>query len=117
MADYLGESQAVDAYLGVLLERLQRRRLERTLVVVSGDHGIPGVPSGKCNLYDHGTAVALVARNGGKGGRVVDDLSACDLAPTFMEIGGIKPPVGLYGRSLVGVLKSDRSGRSRSIRR
>ena len=48
---------------------------------------------------------------------MVDDLSACDLAPTFMEIGGIKPPVGLYGRSLVGVLKSDRSGRERSIRR
>ena len=113
VADYLGESQAVDAYLGVLLERLEAAgELERTLVVASGDHGMPGVPSGKCNLYDHGTAVALVARvPGGKGGRVVDDFVCLpDLAPTFMEIGGIKPPGGLYGRSLVGVLKSDRSG-------
>lgn len=113
VADYLGESQALDAYLGVLLERLETAgELARTLVVVSGDHGMPGVPSGKCNLYDHGTAVALVARvPGGKGGRVVEDFVCLpDLAPTFMEIGGIKPPVGLYGRSLVGVLKSDRSG-------
>jgi uncharacterized sulfatase len=86
--------------------------LERTLIVVSGDHGMPGVPSGKCNLYDHGTAVALVARvPGGKAGRIVDDYVCLpDLAPTFMEVGGAKPPAGLYGRSLVSVLKSDKSG-------
>ncbi|MGH7957256.1 MAG: sulfatase, partial [Opitutaceae bacterium] len=81
-------------------------------VVVSGDHGMPGVPSGKCNLYDHGTAVALVVRvPGGKGGRVVDDFVCLpDLAPTFMEVGGARPPPGLYGRSLVALLQSNRSG-------
>jgi uncharacterized sulfatase len=86
--------------------------MDRTLIVISGDHGMPGVPYGKCNLYDHGTAVALVARvPGGKGGRVVDDFVCLpDLAPTFMEIGGAKPPAGLYGRSLLKVLRSDRSG-------
>jgi N-sulfoglucosamine sulfohydrolase len=113
VADYLGESQAVDAYLGVLLERLETAgELERTLVVVSGDHGMPGVPSGKCNLYDHGVAVALAVRvPGGKGGRVIDDFVCLpDLAPTFMEVGGIKPPDGLYGRSLVSLLRSGRSG-------
>jgi N-sulfoglucosamine sulfohydrolase len=113
VADYLGEAQAVDAYVGVLRERLEAAgEMERTLIVISGDHGMPGVPSGKCNLYDHGTAVALVARvPGGKGGRIVDDFVCLpDLAPTFMEIGGAKPPAGLYGRSLVSVLKSDKSG-------
>jgi uncharacterized sulfatase len=103
----------VDAYLGVLLERLETAgELERTLVVVSGDHGMPGVPSGKCNLYDHGVAVALAVRvPGGKGGRVIDDFVCLpDLAPTFMEVGGIKPPDGLYGRSLVSLLRSGRSG-------
>jgi len=113
VADYLGESQAVDAYLGVLRERLEAAgELERTLIVVSGDHGMPGVPSGKCNLYDHGTAVALFIRvPGGKGGRVVDDFVRLpDLAPTFMEVGGATPPAGLYGRSLLALLRSDRSG-------
>jgi len=113
VADYLGESQAVDAYLGVLRERLEAAgELERTLIVVSGDHGMPGVPSGKCNLYDHGTAVALFVRvPGGRGGRVVDDFVCLpDLAPTFMEVGGVRPPDGLYGRSLLALLRSDRSG-------
>lgn len=113
VADYLGECQAVDACLGVLRERLEATgELDRTLVIVSGDHGMPGVPSGKCNLYDHGTAVPLVARvPGGRGGRVVDDFVRLpDLAPTFMEIGGARPPAGLYGRSLLALLRSDRSG-------
>ncbi len=113
VADYLGECQAVDAYVGVLRAQLEAAgELDRTIIVLSGDHGMPGVPSGKCNLYDHGTAVALVARvPGGKGGRVVDDFVCLpDLAPTFMEIGGAKPPAGLYGRSLLPILKSDRSG-------
>lgn len=113
VADYLGECQAVDAYIGVLRAQLEAAgELERTLIIVSGDHGMPGVPSGKCNLYDHGTAVSLVARvPGGKGGRVVDDFVCLpDLAPTFMTIGGATPPAGLYGRSLLPILKSDRSG-------
>ena len=113
VADYLGEAQAVDAYVGVLRVRLEAAgELDRTLIVISGDHGMPGVPSGKCNLYDHGTAVALVARvPGGKAGRIVDDFVCLpDLAPTFMEVGGVTPPPGLYGRSLLAVLKSERSG-------
>jgi N-sulfoglucosamine sulfohydrolase len=75
VADYLGECQAFDAYIGTLLARLKEEgELDRTLVVISGDHGMPGVPAGKCNLYDHGVHVALVARvPKGQGGRVVDD--------------------------------------------
>jgi arylsulfatase A-like enzyme len=113
VADYLGEVQAVDASLGVLLERLAAAgQLDRTLVVVSGDHGMPGVPAGKCDLYDHGTRVALVARvPGGTPGRVVDDfVSLPDLAPTFMAVGGVAPPTGIAGRSILPLLESDRSG-------
>lgn len=113
VADYLGECQANDAYIGVLLKRLEAAgELEHTIVVISGDHGMPGVPGGKCNLYDFGTAVALVARvPGGIGGRVVDDfVNLMDLAPTFMEIGGAKIPEGVSGRSLVAQLNSPKSG-------
>jgi uncharacterized sulfatase len=113
VADYLGECQAYDAYVGALLKRLEEAgELERTLVVISGDHGMPGVPGGKCNLYDFGTAVALVARwPGGRGGRVVDDfVNLMDLAPTFMEVGRVKIPEGVSGRSLVGLLNSSASG-------
>jgi uncharacterized sulfatase len=113
VADYLGECEAVDAYVGVLLKRLEEiGEASRTLVVLSGDHGMPGVPAGKCNLYDMGVSVALVIRvPGGKGGRIVDDFVRLpDLAPTFMEIGGVKVPDGLCGRSLMPLLLSQKSG-------
>ena len=113
VADYLGECQAVDAYVGVLMKRLEEAgELEKTVVVLSGDHGMPGVTRGKCNLYDHGTAVSLVIRwPGGKPGRVLDDIARVpDLMPTFLEIGGVKPPGNLYGKSLVPLLKSDKAG-------
>lgn len=114
VADYLGEAEAFDAYIGVILRRLEETgQMDHTLIVISGDHGMPGVTSGKCNLYDYGVSVPLLARvPGGKAGRIVDDLvSLPDLAPTFMEIAGVTPPSGLYGRTLLPLLKSDRSGR------
>jgi N-sulfoglucosamine sulfohydrolase len=119
MADYLGECQAVDAYLGVLLERLEASgQMEKTLIVLSGDHGMPGVPDGKCNLYDHGTAVPLVVRlPGAVPGRVVDDLVRLpDLAPTFLEVAGVPVPDGLYGRSLLPLLESPKAGQVDSAR-
>ena len=72
VADYLGEVQAFDAALGLLLKRLEAiGELDNTLVVVSGDHGPPGFPHGKCNLYDFGSSVSLAVRWGGtRGGRV-----------------------------------------------
>ncbi len=116
VADYLGEVQAYDAYIGVLLQRLEATgEMDNTLIVVSGDHGMPGVTNGKCNLYDFGTGVALVARwpRGIQGrGRVVDDLvSLPDLAPTFLEAAGVPLPAGMNARSLMTVLRSNRNGR------
>lgn len=113
LADYFGEVQAFDAGLGVLLARLEEiGELDNTLVVVSGDHGAPGFPHGKCNLYDFGTRVALAARGPGiRRGRVVEDFAnLMDLAPTFLEAGGVKPPGVMTGRSLMSVLRSEKSG-------
>lgn len=114
-ADYLGEAMAFDAALGVLLGELEKRgELENTLVVVSGDHGAPGFPRGKCNLYDFGQAVALAARWGDgriPNGRVVDDfVNLMDLAPTFLEAGDVAVPKVMTGKSLLNVFTSSESG-------
>lgn len=113
-ADYLGETMAFDAGLGVLLEILEEKgELDNTLIVVSGDHGIPGFPMGKCNLYDFGTNVALMARFPEliKPGRIVDDfVNLMDLAPTFLELGNTEIPVVMTGKSLLEVFKSPKSG-------
>jgi arylsulfatase A-like enzyme len=118
-ADYLGEAQAYDAYIGVLLKQLKDAgELDRTLIVISGDHGPPGFPHGKCNLYDFGTNVALLAAGPGvPGPRVVDDfVNMMDIAPTFLEAGGVKAPAGLNSKSLWPVLTSKQSGQVGSER-
>lgn len=113
LADYLGEVQALDAAMGVLLEELDRAgERSKTLIAISGDHGAPGFPHGKCNLYGFGTGVSLIVSGPGvRGGRVVDDMvSLPDLAPTFLEAGGVKPPAVMTGRSLWNVLRSEHQG-------
>ena len=114
VCDYLGECLAVDAGLGVLIERLEAiGELDNTLVVVSGDHGIPGFPRAKCNLYDIGSEVALAARWPGRvpSGRVVEDfVNLMDLAPTFLDAAGVDIPDSMSARSLLPVLESDQSG-------
>jgi len=102
-ADYLGEVQALDAYAGELLDALEKAgELDNTLVVMSGDHGPPGFPHGKCNLYDFGSRVALALRGPGvEKGKVSDTLvSLPDLAPTFLEMAGVKPPATMTANSL-----------------
>ena len=120
MIDYFGEVMAFDTALGVLLDRLAiEGELDNTVVVVSGDHGIPGFTNAKTNLYDYGTNVSLAIRWPGKGrpGRVVTDfVNLMDLAPTFLEIGGVGIPDVMTGRSLAGILSSDREGRVESSR-
>ena len=122
LADYLGEVQAYDAYIGLLLKRLEETgELDNTLIVISGDHGMPGVTNGKCNLYDFGTGVTLAARlpkaMGGKAGRVIDDLvSLPDLAPTFLEAAGVAIPASMNARSLLNVLRSNKSGQVEAAR-
>ena len=113
LADYLGEVLAFDAAVGVLIEELKANdEWKNTILVISGDHGAPGFPRGKCTLYDFGTAVSLIAAGPGiPAGRVVDDfVSLPDLAPTFLELAGREAPPEMSARSLVPVLRSAASG-------
>jgi N-sulfoglucosamine sulfohydrolase len=115
LADYIGEVAAFDAGLGVLLDELEQAgELDNTLIVISGDHGPPGFPHGKCNLYDFGTRVCLAITGPGVvGGRVVDDfVNLPDLAPTFLEAGDSQVPEEMTARSLWPTLKSDASGQA-----
>ncbi|MBD3266548.1 sulfatase-like hydrolase/transferase [bacterium] len=115
MCDYLGEVLALDRVLGLFLEKLESiGERQDTLLVVSGDHGIPGFPRGKCNLYNLGTEVPLFVQWPGRapGGRVVDDfVNLMDLAPTFLEAAGEPIPDCMTGRSLVRLLCSEKEGR------
>jgi len=113
-ADYLGEVQAADAMLGVMLDELEAAgELDKTLVILSGDNGIPGIPRGKTNCYDLSVRAPLLARwpAGIPSGRRVDDfVSLMDIGPTLLEVAGLPIPTEMNGRSFFGQLASSESG-------
>ncbi len=120
MSDYLGEVLALDRMFQLFLKELEALgERENTIIVVSGDHGIPGFPRGKCNLYPLGTAVPLLVQwpDGTVGKRVVDDfVNLMDLAPTFLEAAGVPVPQRMTGNSILPILQSNKNGQIDEMR-
>jgi N-sulfoglucosamine sulfohydrolase len=114
LSDYLGEVLALDIMLGAMLDELKAAgELDNTVIILSGDHGIPGVPRGKTNCYDLATRVPLLVRWPKKinAGRTVEDfVSIMDVGPTLLELSGIKVPATMDGRSFFPQLTSKKSG-------
>jgi len=114
LLDYALEIEWSDTHLGRMLDLLEERgELANTLVVVTGDNGLP-FPRAKANLYAHGLHVPLAVCWGKAipGGRTVTDfVSFVDLAPTFLEAAGVGRMPHLAGRSLMPVLCSASAGR------
>ena len=113
IADYYYEVQRIDRELAEMLSFLEQEgELEHTLVVITSDNGMP-FPRAKSMLYDLGTRVPLIMHWPGTippGRRVTDLVSLVDLAPTFLEIGGLKPPEVMDGQSLIPLMTSTESG-------
>ena len=117
-ADYLGEGMAFDAACGAILAELKELgEYENTLICITGDHGAPGFPRGKCNVYDFGARVLLAMRwpetiSGGR--RVEVPVSLIDLAPTFLAAAGLDPEKGTNGANLLPALA--RGSKDESLR-
>lgn len=113
LLDYAVEVEWADTQIGKALALLEERgELERTLVVVTSDHGMP-FPRVKGQIYEASFHLPLAMRWGDeiKPGRVVEDfINARDFAPTFLEIGGVTAPAQMTGSSLLSILRSERSG-------
>ncbi len=108
---YDGEIAYMDRYVGSVLEKLRERGvLERTLVIVAGDHGEglgDKVELGHgIFLYDETLRVPLIFHNPSLFARprvVESRVRLIDIAPTILEILGLKDDAaGMKGQSLVG---------------
>lgn len=114
LLDYALEIEWFDQHLGRMLALLEERgELDDTLVVVTGDNGLP-FPRAKANLYAHGLHVPLAVRwpKCVPGGRTLTDfVSFIDLAPTFLAAAGLPPLPHVAGRSLLPELRGTGSGR------
>jgi uncharacterized sulfatase len=113
LCDYAFAVQRFDREAGEIIKAIEDAgELDNTLVVVSGDNGLP-FPRCKANLYDTGTRVPLAIRWPAKvkAGRVVEDfVSLPDLCPTFLEAAGLKPLDCMTARSLMNVLAAEGGG-------
>lgn len=105
--DYYTEVQQFDRDLGNHLKLLEAAgKLDNTLIVVSGDNGWP-FPRGKANVYDAGSRQPFAIRWAAKlkGGKTSDAfVNLADLAPTFLEVAGLKPLPEMTGKSLLALL-------------
>ena len=103
---YLGEIAYTDKVVGRLVTWLRDRGLlDRTLVVLTGDHGESLGDHGESThayfIYDATTHVPLIVRTPwGLRGRRAAQTSGVDIMPTALDLLGLPPQDGLDGRSL-----------------
>jgi len=109
VALYDGEVRYADDQLGRLLAALaSREQADRTVVLVTSDHGEElddhgSMEGHQWTLYDEVLHVPLILRTpDGPRGRTVDALvEILDIAPTLLALAGIDPPPDFRGRSLL----------------
>jgi N-acetylglucosamine-6-sulfatase len=102
---------AVDDSLGRLLAALERHgSLADTVVVFTSDHGYfygeHGLNDERRLAYEEAIRIPLLVRFPARvrAGSVATDLVlSLDLAPTLLELAGLKVPAGMQGRSLVPI--------------
>jgi len=116
-AEYLAAIEKADQFVGEALAALRDSGMDdNTIVVFLGDHG-PCYSHGKMTLHDLGLHVPTVIRiPGGTPGLVSDSIiSELDLAPTLLDLIGLKPFSKSHGVSLRAILEGNVNARPRDF--
>lgn len=118
---YVAEVALVDRHLGKLLTALEKAKLlERTILIVSADHGEAfGEHKSRTHgttVYDEVLRIPLLFLAPGVTPRRVDDLvSLLDLGPTVLDLFGQETPGYCMGQSLVPYLRGENPKLERPI--
>lgn len=109
MAKYYDEISRFDHYIGEVERELEKQGvLDNTIIIIMSDNGRP-FPRAKTWVYDDGMKTPLVVKwpNGiKKEGSVCTSLvSSIDLAPTIMDVCGVKIPDSFQGVSIRKLLR------------
>lgn len=112
LALYYDEITRLDGYVGAVLAELKRQRIaDNTWVLFLADNGRP-FPRCKTTLYDSGIRTPFLVRwpQKVKAGTVCENLvSSVDIAPTVLELAGVKAPASLQGKSFASMLSDPRA--------
>ena len=104
--DYYFEVERFDSDVAKLIATLESKgELENTLIVITSDNGMP-FPRAKATCYDSGTNLPLIIYWKGKikPARSSELVSLIDLAPTMLDVMGIKKPTDLPSKSLINLI-------------
>lgn len=110
LASYHNEITRFDHYVGEVVDLLSRQGvLDNTLLLVLADNGRP-FPRAKTRLHDSGMKTALVAHwpagMNKRSSTSTSLVSTIDIAPTILELAGIKqPPASFQGVSFAATLR------------
>jgi tetratricopeptide (TPR) repeat protein len=114
---YDGEIAYVDQWLGKLLAKLHELRVaDRTLVIVTGDHGEGlgehGETTHSMFLYDTTLHVPLlIGLPEGRTKRIPGIVRHIDLAPTVLDLLGFESPTSMQGKSLIPMINGSETPR------
>ncbi len=118
IADYYFEVERFDSDVARAIQLLDSLgELENTLIVVTGDNGLP-FPRCKGNLYESGVHVPLVVAWGDQIQKNTSSdalVSLTDLAPTFLELAGVEIPEIMTGKSLTTILLDDKKANAENF--
>lgn len=107
LLDYYAEVKRFDETVEKAIALLkQNGKYENTLIIITSDNGSP-FPRAKANAYDAGTTIPLVMRWGNhfaNGSRLKELVSLVDLAPTILDVAGVKIPASVTGKSLYSLV-------------
>ncbi len=110
LALYYDEISRLDSYMGKVFKLLEDQgELDNTFMLFLGDNGRP-FPRCKTRLYDSGIQTPFIIRYPAlvKAGSVHDNLvSSVDIAPTILDLAGLKQTPTFQGKSFVPMLKKD----------
>ena len=112
-SSYIDEIEYLDKRVGEIFDTLEfRGKISNTLVVFISDNGMP-FPGAKANNSYYGNKVPFIARwdekISAKGNKVLQMVSAIDLAPTFLDAAGIDKPEYMTGISLLPILEGNKA--------
>lgn len=106
LAGYYHEISRADYHMGLLVKALEEKGiLNNTYIIFMSDNGRP-FPRDKTRLYDSGVKTPLIISGPMvKKGLSHSLISSIDLAPTILELAGVKPSPAMQGVPIVNVLK------------
>lgn len=111
LTGYYHEVSRTDAYVGRVVAELKRQRIfDNTLVWYISDNGRP-LPRCKTRLYDSGIKTPMIVSWPRQLRPAVTDslVSAIDIAPTCLEVGGGEQDPRMQGVSMLPLLKNPRA--------